>query len=299
MKFGTSLSFEKQLGYKEALKHAAKAGFKYVDFNLAGLYDCDVKDEEKVFKELLKITEGEGLKVGQAHAPSQNGMYNPPETFLCEEWLDRQRAAIRQAAILKSPYVVEHLFVPNFVGYEFVRYDYDKLKEENFERNVEFCLKLKDYLKEYNVKMALENIITFDLPSRMHVPATCSSSAECNRYIDALGEENFCICLDAGHLNLVAGETHTDFISRLGKRIEVLHLHDNFGILNDWFGELDRHLPPFVGCLEWDKLRKALKSIGFDGVYSFEGGAFGPVELIDEHYNYVYKAFNLIFNKDN
>ena len=74
-------------------------------------------------------------------------------------------------------------------------------------------------------------------------------------------------------------------------RIEILHLHDNFGIQNDWFGELDRYLPPFVGSLKWDKLCEALKNINF----CFECSSYGLPVFLDREYEYIYDCANIIF----
>ena len=169
------------------------------------------------------------------------------------------------------------------------------MAEDNFKRNVDFCERIKPVLKEHGIKMALENLAAYDWVGRCHASTVCCTSKECNRYIDMLGDEHFCICLDAGHLNLIPGETHDQFISALKDRIKVLHLHDNFGILNDWFGELDRHLPPYVGCLEWNKLATSLKSNGFNGVYSFEVKGYAPKEFVEGEYKYLFDAGKKIF----
>ncbi len=67
----------------------------------------------------------------------------------------------------------------------------------------------------------------------------------------------------------------------MGKNLTVLHLHDNFGALNDWFGEMDRHLLPFFGCVDWKGTVKALREIGFDGVFSFEVNPYGPLSQLE------------------
>lgn len=297
MKFGTNLLYEKQLGYRASLEKAAKAGFEYLDMDLTHDWGCARKDEEKYFTQLLKIATDNGMKMSQAHAPYVRKITDNPAEFESEEFRERVRAAIRRSAIIGAPYLVAHLYSPYPANYENLPYDYSALREENIKRNLDFCYSLKEDLKEYGVSLAIENVVAYDFVNRMHASCVCCTSEECNRYIDDLGDEQFCVCLDAGHLNLIEGETHAQFIKSLGKRVRVLHLHDNFGRLNDWFGELDRHLPPYLGTLEWEKLAQALKEIGYDGVYSFEVSGYGPTDFAQGNYEYLYKCAKRIFEE--
>ncbi|MBR0189987.1 MAG: sugar phosphate isomerase/epimerase [Clostridia bacterium] len=294
LKLGTTLFSEKETDFVSAVKSAAKAGFKYVDFDLTHDYGETFSAEEKELKRRLNILKDNGMSVSQAHSPFIV-ISKDPNDFMGEKFLESVKKSIRLSAIIGAPYLVQHLYVPYKINCESVPYVYSDMAEDNFKRNVEFCQKLKPVLKENGVIMALENLAAYDWVGRCHASTVCCTSKECNSYINALGDKNFCICLDAGHLNLLAGEGFDEFISALNGRVKVLHLHDNFGILNDWFGELDRHLPPFVGCLEWGKLAAALKKNGFDGVYSFEVKGYAPIEFIDTEYKYIYDAGCKIF----
>ena len=295
LKLGTTLFSESKTSFLSAVQSASKAGFKFVDFGLTTDYGVSEKDEKKFFSERLKILNDHGLAPSQAHAPFLHFNSSNPADFFCEEHKNAVITSIRRAAIINAPYLVLHLYVPYGENKETTPYDYSVFKADNFKRNVEFCESLKPFLKEYGVTLALENILAYDWVGRCHAQTVCCTSEECNAYIDALGDKNYCICLDAGHLNCVAGENFDEFISALHGRVKVLHLHDNFGMLSDWFGELDRHLPPFVGCLEWDKLAAALKKNGFNGVYSFEVSGYAPNEFIDCEYKYIYDAGVHIF----
>lgn len=295
MKIGTNLQFEKQIGYKKSLTLAAQAGFKYLDFDLTGNYDCATKDEERYFGEFLNIAEDLGVKIIQSHAPYIKGQSTDSSVFSGKEFTEKVKAAIRRAAILKCPYLVMHLYAPYMPNFKNIPYEYDKYMEENIKLNLEFCASIEKDLEEYGVNMAIENIVAYDFTKRAHAASVCATSKECNRYIDQLGEKNFSVCFDAGHLNLLAGETHAEFVKALKGRISVLHLHDNFGVLNDWFGELDRHLPPYIGTLEWNNLADALKEVGFNGVYSFEVNSYGPTINALDNYKYIYKAGAQIF----
>ena len=77
-------------------------------------------------------------------------------------------------------------------------------------------------------------------------------------------------CFDTGHANLVGLDMY-DFITRLGHRLKVLHVHDNDGVS-------DLHQVPFTftktrenkPSTDWDGFMRGLRDIKFDGVLNFE-----------------------------
>lgn len=299
MKLGTNLLFEKELGYVESMKLAAKAGFGYVDFDLTGNYNPEPKDEERFFTGLKRATEKEGMKISQTHAPYVKKICEGYSDFTDGRFIESIKTAVRRAKILGAEYTVLHLNTPYPENYENVPYDYDIFKADNFKVCADVLNSLKPTLKEYGIVALLEDVVAYDFVNRMHKAGPCCTSEECNAYIDLLGEEYFGVCLDVGHLNTVKGESISEYVSKLGKRIRALHLHDNFGMLNDWFGELDRHLPPFFGCVKWRELSESLKSVGYDGVYSFECNSYGRKEYAAEFYGYLSRAGKDIFYGDN
>ncbi|HUS47438.1 MAG TPA: sugar phosphate isomerase/epimerase [Phycisphaerae bacterium] len=84
-----------------------------------------------------------------------------------------------------------------------------------------------------------------------------------SRIIDACGTPNLGICLDTGHLHLVAGR-QGDFIRGAGARLKALHIADNDGTS-------DQHLIPFArGTIKWDEVIAALREVQYDGLFNFE-----------------------------
>ena len=106
------------------------------------------------------------------------------------------------------------------------------------------------------------------------VEGTCCNARKAAERIDRInqqyGAEVLGFCLDTGHANLV-GLNFEDFIARLGKRLKVLHIHDNDGI-----GDL--HQIPFTftktrentAATDWEGFLNGLRHIQFDQVLSFE-----------------------------
>ncbi|MDE7282080.1 MAG: TIM barrel protein, partial [Lachnospiraceae bacterium] len=87
---------------------------------------------------------------------------------------------------------------------------------------------------------------------------------------DKYGAEILGFCFDTGHANLV-GLDFEKFITTLGNRLKVLHIHDNDGIS-------DLHQIPFtftktrenLPSTDWGGFVSGLKKIQYNGVLSFE-----------------------------
>ena len=132
-----------------------------------------------------------------------------------------------------------------------------------------FYRSLLPYAKEYDVKIALENMWQIDKKRRVICDDTCSRAVEFARYVDTLDDEHFVACLDLGHCGLI-GEEPQDAIRILGHdRLKALHVHDN-----DYRG--DTHTLPFLSHMEWEEIMKALADIKYDGEFTFEADNFLP-----------------------
>ena len=78
------------------------------------------------------------------------------------------------------------------------------------------------------------------------------------------------VCFDTGHANLV-GIDFEKFITALGYRLKVLHIHDNDGIsdlhqISFTFTKTRENLP----STDWEGFVRGLRNIQFEGVLSFE-----------------------------
>jgi len=76
---------------------------------------------------------------------------------------------------------------------------------------------------------------------------------------------NLKMTLDPGHANIEGrGEKRAlEFIRRFPDRIHHIHANDNFG-------KEDNHLPIGAGIIDFPKIVKALKEIGYDGTVTLE-----------------------------
>lgn len=83
------------------------------------------------------------------------------------------------------------------------------------------------------------------------------------------------ICLDVGHFHIKTYYEYdiVEWIYKLGSRIKVLHMHDNFRTG-------DNHTIPYNGNMPWEKIMCALKDVGYQGSFNYEIAFYGtPEEL--------------------
>ena len=293
MLIGTNFGFFRQgTPLAEMYGKIAVAGFRAVDFSLARDYGVNKDNEKEFFTDAKKLCEDAGLIISQAHSwflrPDPS-----PEYFLGKEYFDLQIESVRRARYLGVKWLVFHPYTNGVPEGERNVYDGAE-SEREFRLNYEFFDHLAPVLKENGVCAAIENLAEVDYtPTPVHCACFGSSSKELNAIIDALNGKHgelFGACLDAGHANLIAGERLSEFVRNLGKRLKVLHLHDNYGVLSSWGGGLDRHLPPFFGELDWKDLVSALKETDFRGAFNFEIGNHYPnADFAFEIAKYVFK----------
>lgn len=82
--------------------------------------------------------------------------------------------------------------------------------------------------------------------------------------IDAVGADNFGICLDTGHTNL-QGIPMAEAVRQCGDRLIATHIDDNLGAA-------DQHWEPMRGTVDWPAGIAALRAIGYQGIFNLEIG---------------------------
>lgn len=111
------------------------------------------------------------------------------------------------------------------------------------------------FAKGHGITVCLEN-----MPMRSF---SLSKPLQILKFVEAVDDENFQICLDTGHAALFSDLSVGDAVRALGNHLKVLHVHDNFG-------DQDSHLWPLSGVIDWTDFVRALTEIGFCGVFSLE-----------------------------
>ncbi len=254
-----------------------RAGFSCVDFSLnayltnISLYQNRKNDFfnqtdaelERYFEKHKCAAEENDITISQLHMPYP--MYVPRGERELNDYLWNTVApkSMKICAFLKCPYIVIHGFkLQHFLGSE----------ELEWQETEKFLDSLAPAAKELGITMCIENLYTGIAGHLMEGP--CCNAEKVTERIDRFNEKHHAeilgFCFDTGHANLV-GIDFEDFITTLGSRLKVLHIHDNDGIA-------DLHQIPFTftktrenkASTDWDGFIRGLRNVHFDKVLSFE-----------------------------
>ena len=276
----------------EGFSMMKRAGFSCADFSLNyyltntrlykqelnKFFDQSEEELEQYFAPHVRGAKEAGIKIHQMHMPYP--LYIPGGKQKLNQYLQEVVApkSLKVCEVFQCPYMVVHGFkLAQHLGSE----------EAEWQQTEELLHSILPMAKEKGIILCIENLYT---GTGGHiVEGTCCNARKAAERIDRInqqyGTEVLGFCLDTGHANLV-GLDFEDFIIRLGKRLKVLHVHDNDGI-----GDL--HQIPFTFTktrenkvsTDWDGFLRGLRAIEFDQVLSFETApvlsAF-PVELKED-----------------
>ncbi|MBR3624544.1 MAG: sugar phosphate isomerase/epimerase [Selenomonadaceae bacterium] len=263
----------------EGAKTLKAAGFDAVDFSLHGylknkdiyrfsinrFFEKTVKESEAFFTPHKEALEQAGIDVWQMHMPYP--VYVPKGSRRLNEYL--RRTVAPKSMLLCRFFGCKHIVIHGFkLAY------YVGSEEKEWEATEEFLEELAPLAKELGVTMCIENL--YDGVGDRLTEGPCCDAVKAVKRIDAMNEkygaEVLGFCFDTGHGNL-AHLDFEEFITTLGDRLKVLHIHDNDG----W---RDLHQIPFVftktrenkSATDWEGFIRGLKNINYKGVLNFETG---------------------------
>lgn len=253
------------------------AGFSCVDFSLNAylsnislyrhevntFFDKSETELEAFFAPHKKAAAAAGIQINQMHMPYPN--YVPSADEELNSYLKNTVAvkSMKLCHFFECRYIVVHGFkLARNLGSE----------EAEWERTQEFLEFLAPMAREMGITVCVENI--YNSIGGHIVEGPCCDARKAARRIDMINEkygvEVLGFCFDTGHANLV-GIDFERFITCLGSRIKVLHIHDNDGM-----GDL--HQIPFTFTksrentvsTDWKGFINGLKAIKYNNVLSFE-----------------------------
>ena len=271
------------LGIDEGIRAIAEAGFDAIDIGLDSVfaqkdtideaYEAYLLDENRIREMVVAVKEGlkkYGLTIGQAHAPSAYVPRKPRETEIMRKCVEKCFAICEE---LDCRHLVIHPICDGSARYPSLT------KEDEIRENMAYFSSIIPLLKKHNIICCLENAYSLDWGTKKAYACACSDMAEANRYIDDLnalaGEKRFAFCLDTGHALMIGTDIY-NAIKILGDRLEILHVHDNDGYL-------DEHTATFLGICNWGRFIKGLREFGYRGNINMETSSFVqlfPKELV-------------------
>ena len=253
------------------------AGFSCADFSLNAyllnldiydsclnhFFDADIEELERFFAPHKEGAARAGVRIHQMHMPYPIYVPQGSEEINAYLWHQMAPKSLQICAFLGCSYLVVH-------GFKLVR----ELGSEDLEwaQTEKFIHFLAPMAKELGITLCVENLYS-SLGGHM-LEGPCCNARRMAKRIDRInaqyGAEVLGFCFDTGHANLV-GLDMEDFVTTLGKRLKVLHIHDNDGVK-------DLHQIPYTftrtrenACsTDWDGFLRGLRAVHFDGVLNFE-----------------------------
>lgn len=283
----------------EGFEMLKRAGFHCCDFSLNGylkstggyqdevnhFFDKGIEELIAFFRSHKEAAAAANVVINQMHMPYP--IYVPGGKKELNEYLWKQVApkSMELCHFFECPYIVIHGFkLARFLGSE----------EAEWQRTEAFIDSIAASAKEYGITVCIENLYT-GIGGHL-IEGPCCDARKAAERIDRINNryeaEILGFCFDTGHANLV-GLDMESFITTLGSRLKVLHIHDNDGV-----GDL--HQLPFTftrtrenrSSTDWEGFIRGLKAIGFQGVLNFETApvldAF-PQELRQEALQFIVK----------
>lgn len=259
--------------HEKSMAFAKQCGIEAIDFNIDHVISpreyangkkyplCDLSVEEFVgyFAPLKQAAEKYGIAFSQMHAPFPTWFEDKEEET--EYLLSVVDKCIAVCNLVSCPAIVVHQYLSDD-------------KEKDREINLKMYRRLMPAAKKYGVKICLENL--FRAENGAIIESYCTRAEDNCELIDTLnaeaGEELFGFCFDTGHANLFRDINVREFLNTMGKRLTVLHIHDNNGCG-------DKHTIPYTQTVDiwgaklatdWEGFINGLRDIGYEGNLSFE-----------------------------
>ncbi len=254
MKISTEIdSIALHVGEEKAVELVAKVGFDAWDFSMFQM--CEKKkgvlvptthptaqnDYLAFARRLKQIGLDNGIHCNQGHAPFPS---SPKSSY----YLKRAIECVAEAG---GDICVIH-----------------PMNDGTPKENSEMYLELLPFAKDYNVKIATENMWNWKPLHKYSSFAACATPESFNAHLDAVNDDYLVACLDIGHAEMKGSNTSAvEMVKALGNRLKALHIHDN----DKWH---DSHQIPFSMDIDFTAIVKALKEIGYDGYFTLEASSY-------------------------
>lgn len=262
---------------REGFRALRDAGFSCTDFSLNSylintdlykgklnqFFDQPIEELKEYFRPHKEAAKEFGITINQMHMPYPIFIPSVSKEVNDYLWNEVAPKSMQLCEFLECPYIVVH-------GLKMVRYL--GAEEAEWQETEKFLDYIAPVAKKMGITICIENL--YDGVSGHLIEGPCCNAKKAAERIDRINEkygtEVLGFCFDTGHANLV-GIDFEDFITTLGSRLKVLHIHDNDGIA-------DLHQVPFtftktrenLASTDWDGFIRGLKAIRFDKTLSFE-----------------------------
>lgn len=283
MEISIHTNFYNMFSLPEAIERLKKSGFTILDV----AHDI-TKYGTKELQDIKRFCDKIGVKLYSFHAPMPLDIKERREEL---KSINEMVSLFEKCHILGVEVMVFHPF--GYFGWD-NKEEYEMIKEVN----INYFNGILKEMERYKIKIAIENLgpqpIKLDKKSKRSFGSKIEDIEEIIRTIkkDGIG-----ICIDTGHA-IVAEEDVCKFIEKAKDKIFMTHIQDTFEGY-----KIDFHLFPFNGHIDWWKVMKTLKKVGYKSVINFEvpgetgwGKLDYPVELLDMKSKYAFFLGGFLIN---
>ncbi|MDY4611163.1 MAG: sugar phosphate isomerase/epimerase family protein [Sphaerochaetaceae bacterium] len=275
----TCMVFNRPNGEKASIEDCvrlcAEAGYKAMDMNF---HDCGTfrtplweHDWERWIHGIRETAEKYGVEFSQAHSHFYN--YCDPTVPDKDVYEEKIRRGIIGAGILGIPWIVTH------AGTDFASATPVKSSKA---KSLEYFKPMLEFAASQGVGVAIENLWELNISPLRRYTTTAEELVE---LVDALPFDNVGICWDFEHADIMK-QDQLSALQLVGHRLKATHVSDNKGKDND-------HILPFFGKTDWPAVMHAVKSIGYEGDFTYEILHYidnMPIELVPEALRYSYEV---------
>lgn len=243
-------TLRRRFGDKKALELIAQAGFDCIDFSFYWMPEGErILEQENYLdyaRQVRSWADELGLFITQGHAPFDLSLTDNAEKQAYD--YNQILRSIEFAGILG----IEQLIVHNLLTDD---------PADFYDVNLRFFRSLEKTAASAGVKIAVENL--WATKDGKIIGGRFSTPEDLSYFLDELGPENFCGCIDIGH-SQITGVDPAEFIRKLGsEKLRALHVQDT-----DL--QHDSHTLPYLGKHDWSSITAALADTGYSGDLTFE-----------------------------
>jgi len=291
----------------EGFRLLKDVGFTSVDFSLNhyllnkdlykgkvnDFFDKSIDELKEFFRPHKEAANQVGIEIFQMHMPYPIYVPNGEQEVNDYLWNVVAPKSMELCHYLGCKYIVVHGFkLAKYLGSE----------ELEWQKTEDFLDSIAPMAKEMGITICIENL--YSSVANHLVEGPCCDEYKVVERIDKMNEkydaEILGACFDIGHANLVSLDFE-DFITTLGHRLKVLHVHDNDGIR-------DLHQVPFTftktrenkPSTDWEGFVRGLRNIHYDGAISFETApvlSSFPEEMREDALRFIAKIGKYFVNK--
>lgn len=251
-----------RLSVEESLRRHAALGIKNIDLNMCavGRFGEHEFDNDDWYERALKtrdLAQELGLDIVQTHLPYRSQLHKF-NFFVPESYHHMEECTLRAmkiSNIVGAKWAVIHPVMDENYTADYI--------EKHIAENKKFYEPCLEEAERGCCGLAIENMN--DTLVRPGNRRYCVNVGDLIELVDSFNNPKVQVIWDFGHANLCYGSNQDWAIRQIGSRLKAVHVADNWG-------QVDDHLAPYQGNIDWTKIFEALADVGFDGYLDFEIG---------------------------